>query len=760
MKKFQQINLFIYLNGLLIFNFFPIYPTKIFAKDVKKFKLNEININSAQFEQIASQKGFDLSSGSYVSKNEVIEDLKANGNALFNLLAFEQKDLGYDFFVEIDSDTQYRDKGVFFAEGNAIIYLSDATLSGDLIKYDKQNKLLTVVGNVILKKGEQYFEASKLVYDLKDDTGYINDVYGLLDSKTFAKDFKLDLNKNERILEQSKKIDGINQPKYLNTATIGLVNEFEDDKNFNIKKLELEVPQISRWRYKTKKLIYNSRTLESEKIYFTNDIYNKPQFIFLSKNFSAEIIDNKLKLLSKNSWIILDNKLKIPIGRRSVFDRDPLTKWGLGADFQDKDGYFLFRGTSSRKIFRDFSLQVQPYFLVQRALQGNTNAFTAKHASIFSSKVKNDISLSDYFALDLILKGKEKSWDIKSKIQLNSLNSSRLDQSIRSKLTLSKRINLNNSQKNKSNITQDKVSNNIRDIETNIKNDMFLNNIIGIEETDDSKPIFEENNSLNSYSEDNKKTFTNFVDLQFYNIFREKVIKDYATEEIYLASGFNIANKKSWSNNKQNSSLYLIYDVGNFKSKSRLSEEFIESIRNSFVGQYNYQFPIWKKSYLDKTIDKTYKFSPQVISQSLNWNTSIQPGIFLYGDGSNQSFMKFKTGPVLTIGSFKEKFFDYTKFSTNFNYIIKSGESPFSFDNIDDDPRINFNFQQQIYGPLLLSFDTSLNLNTGSYENVNYGLDFNRRAYSIGAFYNSSDESLGIRFNIYNFDYSGLSEKF
>ena len=56
--------------------------------------------------------------------------------------------------------------------------------------------------------------------------------------------------------------------------------------------------------------------------------------------------------------------------------------------------------------------------------------------------------------------------------------------------------------------------------------------------------------------------------------------------------------------------------------------------------------------------------------------------------------------------------------------------------------------------------DTSLNLNNGSYTNVNYGLDFNRRAYSIGAFYNSSNESLGIRFNIFNFDYSGLSEKF
>ena len=760
MKKFQQINLLIYLNVLLIFDFLPIHLKSIFAKNVEDFNSTEININSVQLEQIGIQKGIDISTSSYLSRNQVIEDLKTNGNDLFNFLAFEQKDLETEFFVEIDSDIQYQEKNVFYAEGNAIIYLSNSTLSGDLVKYDQQNKLLTVVGNVIFKKGEQYFEASKLVYDLKDDTGHINDVYGLLDSKTFAKDFKLDLNKNERILEQSKKIDGINQPKYLNTATIGLVNEFEDDKNFNIKKLELEVPQISRWRYKTKKLIYNSRTLESEKIYFTNDIYNEPQFIFLSKDFSAEIIENKLKLISKNSWIILDNKLKIPIGRRSVFDRDPLTKWGLGADYQDKDGYFLFRGTYPRKIFRDYSLQLQPYFLVQRALQGNTEAFTAKNKSIFSSKVKSDISFSDYFALDLILKGKEKDWDIESKIQLNSLNSSRLDESIRSKLTLSKRINLNNNQKIERNISEDNVLNNISNIETNLENDNFLNNNVGIEQTYDSETIFEENNSLNNFSENNKLTFSNFLDFQFYNIFREKIVKDFATEEIYFASGFNVANKKAWSNKKENSSLTFIYDVGYFNSKSRLADEFKELIRNSFVGQYNYQFPIWKKSNLDKSIDKTYKFTPKVISQFLDWATSIQSGIFLYSDGSNQNVMKFKTGPVLTIGSLKKKFFDYTEFSTNYNYVAKSGESPFSFDNIGDDPRINFNFQQQIYGPLLLSFDTSLNLNTGSYDNVNYGLDFNRRAYSIGGFYNSSNESLGIRFNIFNFDYSGLSPKF
>ena len=45
-------------------------------------------------------------------------------------------------------------------------------------------------------------------------------------------------------------------------------------------------------------------------------------------------------------------------------------------------------------------------------------------------------------------------------------------------------------------------------------------------------------------------------------------------------------------------------------------------------------------------------------------------------------------------------------------------------------------------------------------SNFKYGLDFKRRAYSIGAFYNSSNESLGLRFNIFNFDYSGLNKKF
>ena len=149
-----------------------------------------------------------------------------------------------------------------------------------------------------------------------------------------------------------------------------------------------------------------------------------------------------------------------------------------------------------------------------------------------------------------------------------------------------------------------------------------------------------------------------------------------------------------------------------------------------------------------------------MISQSLDWSTGLQSAVFLYSDGSSQNALKFNTGPVLTYGELKKKYLDYTKISANYNYVLKNGASPFSFDNFNEDPRINFSVQQQIYGPFLLAFDTTLNLDNGKYSNTNYSLDFKRRAYSIGAYYNSSDESLGIKFNIFNFDYSGLSEKF
>jgi len=729
------------LNWIILFEFCSDFQKGLFAKEVNKNELEEISINYKQFASKNIDNFFKNSKDNYFSRYEVVKDLKENSDKFFNLLALEKSDLQTNFFADISSDIQYKEEEVFYAEGNAEIFFADALLKGDLITYDLKKKLLTVTGNVIFKKGKQYFEASKLYFDLKNDTGYIENIYGALNNKTLSTDFKFEINENnEKLIDQNNKLS-----QQINLSKIPLVDEnnLEDSINIKVKSTDFI---ISKLRYKADKLTYKSGILESKKIFFTNDIYNDPQFIFLSKNFSAEIVNEKLRLLSRNSLIILDNKLSIPIGRRSLLEGDSFIDWSFGADYQDKDGYYLSRGFYPIKLFKDYSFQFTPYFLIQRALKGKTNSFTAKNSSIFSETTLSNIKLSDYFALDLNIKGKTNNWDVESNIQLNSLNTERLGDSLRSKLVFSKRLNLNEKNQYKNYLKKEEDPNNFKRKETKDVSSIFGEYI--------------ELDRIKTFAEKSKNKFNNFLDLKFYNFYREEVVKDFAIEEIYFASGFNLSNNRSWSVNDKNSNLTFIYDVGHFKSKSSSAEEFKDLFRNTFAAAYNYEFSLWKKKTLDKSIDKSYKYSPIVIPQSLDWSTGLQSAIFLYSNGSSQSALKFNSGPVFTYGSFKDKFLDFTRAGAIYSYVFKSGESPFSFDNLDEDPRINFYLQQQIYGPLVLSFDTILNLNDGTYSNFKYGLDLKRRAYSLGAFYNSSNESLGIRFNIFNFDYSGLNKIF
>ena len=71
-------------------------------------------------------------------------------------------------------------------------------------------------------------------------------------------------------------------------------------------------------------------------------------------------------------------------------------------------------------------------------------------------------------------------------------------------------------------------------------------------------------------------------------------------------------------------------------------------------------------------------------NESIEWVTNLQSGLYLYSDGSTQRGIKLNSGPIFTLGSFKRNFLDYTVLRINGSYGIKSGNSPFSFDNIGD----------------------------------------------------------------------------
>ena len=274
-------------------------------------------------------------------KDLLKENLINSDNKIISLLALNNKSVISS--LDIESDIQYQENNIFYAEGDVVLYFSNGSLKGDKLKYDKENKQIIVQGNVVFIKGEQYFEASKVFFDFNNNFGSIDDIYGVLNVESISTDLEFISFEDEKIMIKES-LGEIEDLRKINSLSLGLVNDFEDSKQFNITNLNFSVPSINVWRFKSDRITFEDNILKSDKILFTNDAFNKPQFLIRSKNFSAEIIEDKPKLISRNTLLIIDDKLSFPIGKRTLFDKDPLTRWGIGSDYGEKDGFYISRG--------------------------------------------------------------------------------------------------------------------------------------------------------------------------------------------------------------------------------------------------------------------------------------------------------------------------------------------------------------------------------------------------------------------------------
>ena len=262
------------------------------------------------------------------------------------------------------------------------------------------------------------------------------------------------------------------------------------------------------------------------------------------------------------------------------------------------------------------------------------------------------------------------------------------------------------------------------------------------------------------------QNFSNFLNLQLYGAYRKKVVRNFAAdEEIYLGKGFTISNKKSWDSKYSKNNFSINYDIGEFEAKEKNVNQLKTLTRNVFSVTYSNEFPIWKKKNIDEKIDTSYKYSPEVIKQGLTWLSSVKSGIYFYADGAQQNAISFSSGPRFILGAHKENLFDYTDLQLQGNFIIKNGESPFAFDDVDKTQKLKFNLEQQIIGPILFSYEGFYVLDNksddyGKLSQNTFGINLKRRAYSIGAFYKESNKAFGIQFNINNFNYLGKGSRF
>ncbi|MDA9692003.1 DUF3769 domain-containing protein [Prochlorococcus sp. AH-736-N03] len=324
--------------------------------------------------------------------------------------------------LEIESDKQFQQESVLYAEGNVIANYKGNTLKADFLVYDKSKGIVEAEGDVLLVLGDQVFRAEKINFDFRNNKGSFTKVKGLIKTKNLLENLNLtskDSDRNSLVIQKIKKVKALHTPNGVNN-----------------------------WIFYTDELKVKSNQWFANKAIFTNDLLETDQIDFVINDLKITANDDSLGIKSSISFLVLEDKFAIPFwfGNRTIRDSKQgylfglQPKWFIGLDNLEKDGYFIGRRLDPIKLTDEFQLNLEPQFLIQRSIQNYTNSFVGEGESITADKEKRDTYMPDYFALDSEVIGTVNNWDIKFSKKLNSFDLEKFPYASRFKLNLSKDI--------------------------------------------------------------------------------------------------------------------------------------------------------------------------------------------------------------------------------------------------------------------------------------------------------------------------------
>ncbi len=574
-----------------------------------------------------------------------------------------------------------------------------------IIQSDKQSEIKDVIyaeGNVSVSYRGKLLKADNLIYDkLNKKIEAKGNITFILGDQIF------------RVAELEYSF--ISDKGYLlNVKGVINTNTLIDDiaSNFSLsdsKKLEslidfkknevINTPNnVQNWFFFTDKVNIDGDKWKSKKAIFTNDLLELKQVKLAINSLEVFPINKKLRFKSSLNYLILEEKVSIPfwLGSRDFNFKNfqSANKWNFGYDNLDKDGYFIGRKINSIDINDDFVLDLEPQFLIQRSLKGYTKSFVNKGDSITSEKVKRNTSFQDYFALKSQIKGRINNWGLEIDKNLNSFNFDNFSDAFRLKTTLNKEIN-------------------------------FLG--------------------------------TKW-DKTFYGMYREIVWNGSLGEaEIYSGYGSKLQKENNWVVNGIKKKEFLSLGLANITAEALNTKNLVTNLKGNFFYSLDQKFPISIQEPKNKSIDISYKYISQPITKGLSLDTRLEASYSFYENGDHQEYLGLGIGPELVLGNFKNKTFDYTRISLLPFYKFDSGKSVFKFDHNYDKFTLNIAFDQQIFGPVILKTDGTLNLTNdsddyGEFIDSKISLNWKKRSYEVGIFYQPHNQAGGISFSLFGFE--------
>ncbi len=575
-----------------------------------------------------------------------------------------------------------------------------------IIQADKQSEINDVIyaeGNVSVAYRGKMLKADTLIYDKLNKKisakGNISlelgDQYFKVEQLEYSfiseKGYLLDV---EGFINTNKLIDDL-------SSNFSILDSDKIDNLLQSKKKEvLNTPsKVENWFFFTDKISIDGQKWESKKAIFSNDLLESKQVKLAINSLKVISEGDKLRFKSSINYLIFEEKVSIPfwLGDRTLTNSgeffDFKNRWNLGYENLDKDGYFIGRKFNSIDIKDDFVLDLEPQFLIQRSLKGYTKSFVEKDESITSERVKRNSSFEDYFALKSKIKGPIKNWDLEIVKNLNSLDFDKFSDAFRFKTELSKEIDLLDS-------------------------------------------IWEKS---------------------FYGIYRERVWNGSLGEaEIYSGFGSKLKKENNWIVDGIKKSEFLSLGFAKITAEGLNTKNLVTNLKGNLFYSLDQKFPISIVEPKKKSVDISYNYIPEPITKGLSLNTKLELSYSLYENGDHQEYLGLGAGPEYIMGNFKNKTFDYTRISLLPFYKFNGGESVFKFDQNYDNFTLDISFDQQLYGPIILKSFGILNLTNdsndyGEFIDSKISLNWKKRSYEFGIFYQPHNQAGGISFSLYGF---------
>ena len=574
-----------------------------------------------------------------------------------------------------------------------------------VIQSDKQSEINDVIyaeGNVSVSFRGKLLKADNLIYDKSNkEISATGNVILIMNDQVF----KLSQLRYNFISKKGYLLD-VKGSINTNTLMDDLSSNFsisDSNKIESLLKLEkkevLHTPnKVNNWIFSTERITIDGKKWKSNKAIFSNDILQSKQVKLEINSVEAYSSKEQVRFRSSLNYLVLDENVSIPfwIGNRVLYSsgkNDLESSWRIGYDKLDKDGLFFGRTLKPLNLSDDFIINLEPQFLIQRSFNGKTKSYVKKGDLITGEKVERDTKFADYFGLKSEIKGNVNNWDLEIVNEINSLDTDKFSDAVRFKSVLKKEINFLNAKWDKS----------------------------------------------------------------FYGVYRDRVWNGSLGEtEIYAGYGSKLEKKHTWEVKGINKTEVLSLGLAHLKGEALSSKNLIDSPKANLFYSLDQNIPLSVDKPKSKIIDSSYEYIYEPIKKGLSLNTRLAASYSLYDDGNHQEYIGFGFGPELILGNFKKKTFDYTRISLLPFYKFKNGDSIFKFDQISDKFTLDIGVDQQLVGPIMLKGSGTLNLDSESNDygeliNSKISINWKKRSYEFGIFYQPHNQAGGISFNLFGF---------